>query len=445
MNMRIVKTVFVKEVVETFRDKRTMIIMIILPIILMPSMIIGIPYLTLQREVEIAELPSRIAVVGYNATSDIPDVITGLRISPLHYFLNSSEENLDNLTKQLRRLNQSEEDYDAFVEFYEMLHFHHVNDLETAETMYEQGEVHAIVVIPDNLLDLESNNEIVEINVSVDSTNSRSTRAWSRVNIVINNLYVTARQQEVLKEKGLTDEEIEYVIVPSLAIPYDTSTPEERGGFVLAMLLPLILGIYIVTGSMYHTIDTTAGEKERHTLEALLVTPPSKTELVMGKFWSILLITMLIIIVAMASLVVSLHFSSSLFEGMGAVSFVLSIPVIIFLIVIFFVLAVLVNAVEMAICFFAKSFKEAENYITPIIFMVLIPAIFLQGLAPEDMADIMFVIPILNVLAVFQEVLLNVVNPLHIATVILTSSVYAILASILAIRIFNREEVLFRT
>ncbi|UCH89209.1 MAG: ABC transporter permease [Thermoplasmata archaeon] len=445
MNFRIIKTVFKKEVIETFRDKRTMIIMLVLPVILMPSMIIGIPALTLQREVEISELPSKIAVVGYNATSDIPDIATGLRISSLHYFLNSSDENLENLTAQIRELNESEEDIEDIIDFFENLHFYHVDTLDDAMELFDDGQVHAIVEIPFDLLDLEDRNEIVNITVYFDNTKTRSRFAYTRVNLIVSDLYTRSRQQEVLQERGLSQSEIEYVIMPSFTYPEDTSTPEERGGFILAMLLPMILGIYIVTGSMYHTIDTTAGEKERHTLEALLVTPPSKTELVMGKFLSILLVTMLIIIVAMLSLVISLHYSSEIFGGIGAVSFSMSLPVIIFLIVIFFVLAVLVNAVEMAICFFAKSFKEAENYITPIIFMVLIPAIFLQGLSPEDMTLSMFFVPILNVLTVFQEVLLGVVDPLHIGIVIGTSTLYAILASIIAIRIFNREEVLFRT
>jgi sodium transport system permease protein len=445
MNFRIIKTVFKKEVIETLRDKRTMVIMIVLPVILMPLMIIGIPALTIQREVEISELPSDIAVVGYDATTDIPNITAGPKFSLLKIFLNSTEENVEELTTEIAKLNQSDDDYEFFIEFYNDLNFLHVDGEETALQLYEDGEVHAVVIIPSDLLELEENNKLVNITVLFDNTNTRSRLAYQRVNIIVGTLYKTARQQEVLRESGLSEDEIQYVIFPSYAKPEDTSTPEQRGGFILAMLLPMILGIYIVTGSMYHTIDTTAGEKERHTLEALLVTPPTKTEIVLGKFSSILVITMLIILVAMLSLVVSLYYSSEVFGGMGAVSFSLSIPVIIFLVVIFFVLAVLVNAVEMAICFFAKSFKEAENYITPIIFMVLVPAIFLQGLSPEDMTLPMFFIPILNVLTVFQEVLLDVVNPLHIAIVILTSTFYAVLASILAIRIFNREEVLFRT
>jgi sodium transport system permease protein len=439
MNLRIVKTVFKKEIIDSFRDKRTMIIMLVLPIILMPAMIIGIPALTIQRSVEIAEFPSKIGIVGYNSTSDIPNISVGVRISPLHYFLNSSDENLDNLTSQIRKLNQSDEDYDAFVEFYNDLKFFHIDSMGDAKKFYDDGQLHAIVIIPGDLLNFEQQNQLVNITVMFDNTNARSRLAYMRVNIVVDDLYRTARQREVLQEKGLSEEEIQYVIVPSITYPEDTSTPEQRGGYILAQLLPLILGIYIVTGSMYHTIDTTAGEKERHTLEALLVTPPSKTELVMGKFCSILLITMLIIIVAMLSLVVSLFYSSSFFGGVGTVSFALSPAVIIFLVGIFFVLAVLVNAIEMAISFFAKSFKEAENYITPIIFMVLMPAIFLQGLSPEDMTLSMFFVPILNVLAVFQEVLLDVVDPLHITIVVLTSSLYALLASIVAIQIFNRE------
>ena len=114
-------------------------------------------------------------------------------------------------------------------------------------------------------------------------------------------------------------------------------------------------------------------------------------------------------------------------------------------ILIFFVLAVMVNALEMALCFMAKSFKEAQNYVTPLTFAVLIPAIMLQGFAVEDLSLWYFAIPIFNVLAVFQEVLLGTIDLTHLGVVVGTSGLYAVASCIISLRVFEREDILFRS
>jgi sodium transport system permease protein len=127
------------------------------------------------------------------------------------------------------------------------------------------------------------------------------------------------------------------------------------------------------------------------------------------------------------------------------ISFELTPDVMAIVVVIFFFLAVMVNALEMAICFLAKTFKEAQNYVTPLTFAVLFPAILLQGIAVEDAPWWLFVLPIINVLALFQEVLLDAMVTDHLLLVIGTSVLYAAISSVIAIKTFEREDILFRS
>jgi sodium transport system permease protein len=175
------------------------------------------------------------------------------------------------------------------------------------------------------------------------------------------------------------------------------------------------------------------------------VTPPRRKSLVIGKFLTILTITVLIILVAMLAMVMSLNLGSMYIATFSNISFELTPAVMGIVMLIFFVLAVMINALEMALCFLAKSFKEAQNYVTPLTFAVLFPAILLQGIAVEDAPSWLFMLPIINVLAVFQEVLLGSVNLEHMGMVVLSSSVYAVISSAIAIKTFEREDILFRS
>jgi sodium transport system permease protein len=510
MNLQIIRTVFIKELTDAFRDRRTMFIMIVLPVLIMPAVMIGIPALTIEKQKVMMQQPSEIVVIGYESTMDQaaleeeyerigeeydPDInaddaldqvaenlsgnqsidetidmvqfrIQANHTSWFHYLLGPQlyralffQPIIDRLAMeiQLRENGSAPVNYtdyskaslestkDSLESLIDMrIRYSSKSQLDREITRLRDGEIHAIVEIDPNILRKEREREQADLTYHGDVSNTKSRIAVNRIQQV-HSYYTQLIQTENLLLEGLEEDDIEFIQVPLRTFYEEESTESDRGGFFLSMILPMILGIYVVSGSMYTTIDITAGEKERHTLEALLVTPPARTNLVLGKFLTILTITILIIVVAMLAMVLSLNLGSRYIDTFENISFELTPQVMAIVVVIFFFLAVMVNALEMAICFLAKSFKEAQNYVTPLTFAVLFPAILLQGIAVEDAPWWLFVLPIINVLALFQEVLLGAMSIDHLMLVIGTSVMYALVSSVIAIKTFEREDILFRS
>ena len=86
----------------------------------------------------------------------------------------------------------------------------------------------------------------------------------------------------------------------------DVSTKQERGGFLLSFILPLFIVIWSITGGMYTAMDVSAGEKERSTLEALLLTPATRLEITLGKLLAVATVAFMTIVAALSSMVYSL-------------------------------------------------------------------------------------------------------------------------------------------
>ncbi len=503
LDLRIISTVFVKELREAFRDRRTTIIMVVLPLLLMPAVVIGMPMLMYEKQKAVVAQPSEIVVLGYEDTVDeegkwsalsellVPygitiensedeaefllDMLAGqypgeiqnetLRIiydhfSMLNVLLSNDTvrtqafqawfETLEQAERSARAngttINQSvsSDDIEKLMEDFVISHASR-DSLSYQVDRVRQGLVHAVIVIPADILESEAERSYVNVTVYFDQTNSKSLLAYQRVSAYIGTFYTYFLQIEVMNAEGMEPAQMSFVLYPSAFWPEDIPTESERGAYFLSFFLPMILGIYVVSGSMYTTIDITAGEKERHTMEALLVTPPKRINLVLGKFLTIITMTLLIIMIAMFSMVFSLNLGSATIDTLQNISFNLTPAMLGIVILIFFVLAVMVNALEMALCFMAKSFKEAQNYVTPLTFAVLIPAIMLQGFAVEDLSLWYFAIPIFNVLAVFQEVLLGTINLTHLGVVVGTSGLYAVASCIISLRVFEREDILFRS
>ncbi|HHY99357.1 MAG TPA: ABC transporter permease [Firmicutes bacterium] len=237
------------------------------------------------------------------------------------------------------------------------------------------------------------------------------------------------------------------ILMPPQVTSENTAPKEKRGGLILAMILPTIITIWASIGGMYTAIDVAAGEKERGTLEPLIVTPPSRDSLVIGKFLAVLTVSAITVLLVVGGILVALRFGD-LAGAMGddKAEFVLPVARAIGIFLIGFLLASLTSAIEITLSIFARSFKEAQNYITPLYIAVMVPGVLSQissagGTSP---APWYFLIPVANAVEIFKELLLGTINWNHIGITAGSSLIYAILALMAAIRIFSREDVLFR-
>jgi len=255
-----------------------------------------------------------------------------------------------------------------------------------------------------------------------------------------------------LREKTARDRLEARKLPVSLLKPFDieqknVAPPEKVGGSLFGGLIGYMVILLCMTGAMYPAIDLTAGEKERGTMETILCSPVERTHLVLGKFLMVLTASLASAVLSVISMGVSFLGVSKLgsLESGGRSPFQMSINPKAVLAVFGMVLpmAVLFAAALMTIALFAKSYKEAQSYLTPMTFLVVIPAV--ASLLPGvELNAKLALVPVLNTSLVSKEILTGTYHWNYIALIFLSSCAYAAAAMFIAVKMFQREDVLFR-
>ncbi|SDR92123.1 ABC transporter permease [Opitutus sp. GAS368] len=258
-----------------------------------------------------------------------------------------------------------------------------------------------------------------------------------------------------LVEKRLTDRGLSPTVMTPFTVERKNVAPQQRvdgakfGGFI-----PYLIIILCFTGAMYPAMDTTAGEKERGTMETLLCSPVPRLNLVLGKFLLVLTGSLTAIVCSLTSMAVMGVVAGTVFGGGGgpvaakASTTFTMMPAIdplgmFGVMAMVLPVAMLFAAVALTISLFAKSMKEAQSYLAPMMFVVVMPAIL--GLMPGiELTARTALIPIFNLSLVCKEMLSGVWHWNYIALIFGSSALYAGLAFALCVRMFNRESVMFR-
>ncbi len=234
----------------------------------------------------------------------------------------------------------------------------------------------------------------------------------------------------------------------------DVATASEVGGNVWSRLFPFLLVMMSLTGAFYPAVDLCAGEKERGTMETLLISPASRAEIVAGKFLTIMLasvITALLNLVSMGLTGIQLanRFGGiALAPGRRPAISALTPPTLqaaFWMIVLLIPLAAFFSAVCLALAILARSMKEGQYYMTPL-YLVCIPLVFLT-LAPEIELNLFIsLLPITGVALLLKALILEKydVAARFFLPVMIPTLVYAAVALRWAVDQFQREEVLFR-
>lgn len=249
--------------------------------------------------------------------------------------------------------------------------------------------------------------------------------------------------QTVLETKGIPTWTAESVKLQRKEV--QVGEGKGAGDFIVGML-PYLIVIWAFYGGFGIVSDLVAGEKEKNTLETLLITPVRRTQIVLGKFLALATVSLLsslssvfgILFVGLARL----PGTTELFKGGSGVT-----PVS-FLII----LAVLLPAVALfasillAISSNAKNPREAQTQLTLVSFVVIMPAIFSQFIGLTDAASAMWVnfVPVLNTANNIRLALLGKPEPMAILITVVLSTVLAAIALRVAVWLFNREQVLTR-
>ncbi len=221
-----------------------------------------------------------------------------------------------------------------------------------------------------------------------------------------------------------------------------TALPSATSGSAdsLSSLIPLILILMTITGAVYPAIDLTAGERERGTLEMLIAAPVPRMGLLLAKYATVLLVAVMtatINLVSMTVTVMATGLGTVLFGDTG-LSFLLVVEIFGLLIL----FAAFFSAILLAVTSFARSFKEAQAYLIPLMIVSIAPGVF--SLLPDlKLGGLLIVTPLANVVLLARDLLQNNVQPVAAAVVVVSTLVYALSAIMVAARIFGTDAILY--
>lgn len=228
--------------------------------------------------------------------------------------------------------------------------------------------------------------------------------------------------------------------------PVKIGSDQSASDFVIK-LLPYIIVIYAFYGGMGSVGDLVAGEKEKKTLETLLITPVSRTDIAVGKFLALGTLCLASSLSAVVGLllagVIKLKIFEKLFpEGLGVSATSLALVVLVLLPAV-----VLFASLMLAISTRSKNLREAQTQLTLASLIVLMPAMFSQFIGLTDFANAMWVnaVPVLNTANAIRNVLLGKPELVPIAVGVLVNAVLGVIALVWAIRLFKQEAVLNST
>lgn len=252
-------------------------------------------------------------------------------------------------------------------------------------------------------------------------------------------------------EKELLDErfrrlELDQSIVEAVKLePHNVASMEERVGKQVGGLLPYMFILFCFLGAMYPAIDLGAGEKERGTLETLLTAPVNRFHILLGKFGVVVVSGLLSAAVSIAGLFVTLKRSPDLPpEFMDLILKLLGWDTILLLMSLLLPLTILFAGVLLSVSLTARSFKEAQSLISPLNILIIMPAAI--GLMPGiELSFSNAWIPVLNVSLATKEILAGTVKPSELAVVYASSITLAVASLWGSAWWFGRESTIFRS
>ncbi|GAC1430584.1 MAG: ABC transporter permease [Chloroflexota bacterium] len=395
--MTIVGIIYRKELLDTIRDRRTLLVMIVVPLLLMPALIVGLNKLTTSS----ARATARVAVSG---TGYVPQLMALLRA--------------DSTLKV-------------------------VTDGDPAALVRDQKADVGLVVGPAFAARLRASLP-APLTIVSDETQATSSLGAERVRAVLQ-AYQTRIAFGRLRARGVDPHLLEVVAIGTRNV----ASQQAMSGLILSFILPVFLVIWAITGGMYTAIDVAAGEKERNTLEALLMTPARKVEITIGKLLAVTSVAFVAMIAAVGSLAYSLQRWP--LEGRaaggpgGAAAASLPAATLAVMLGIGLLLALTFSSLELALSVFARSFKEAQNYITPLYLATLVPVSAINAIPTLRPATGLFLIPVISAVLVFKEALLGRMQLLHLLLSCASLAVFAAASVAAASYVFTRESVLFKT
>ncbi len=396
--MKTFLTIFRKEFTDSVRDRRTLFMMVVFPLLLFPLLMTVVTRLQLSQMRKAEEKILRLSLVNEQYAPGIAELAAstpGLRLLP-------------------------------------------PVPADSAASLIQQDSLDAVIVVAPDFRE-----QVDAMRTGVLTLIFKSSEDYAIAKRRLHD--IIDRYEKGLVERRFAALKIDRSVVSAVTVrERDIATAKEKVGRSIGGFIPYLFVIFCFMGSMYPAIDLAAGEKERGTIETLLTAPVGRFEILLGKFAVVVLAGLLSATVSMLGLYLALRQAKEVpQELLQAVQGILDVPSVLLTLSLLLPLAIFFAGFLLSLSMFAKSYKEAQSIISPLAIVIILPVLI--GMVPGfELNPVTALIPVLNVSLATKEIIAGTIRPELLTLVYLSLVVLAVLSLWACSRFFNREETIFR-
>ena len=370
-----------KELRELFRDKKSLAMMLVIPIFI-PLLVIGMSALF---ESQVSKDVSEYNKIGfaYEMTEEEKSIAEEMNIE----IINGNEEEL--------------------------------------KQKYDNGEINLYITKQDN-----------KYIINTDGSDN-STFASSLMETYFNT-YKQYLQQSYLQENNINPNEVLNIItVEENVLEQDNYFANYIKNYAFLFIM-----MAITVSATYPATDTTAGERERGTLETLLTFPIKSKDIIVGKFLGVTVSSIITGIISLALAILSLMITKNMFSIYEGIDIMYSPITILFAVIVIIAYSFFISGLCIAIASTSKTFKEAQSALTPLTFISFFPGMiaFMMGITTTP---ILSIVPFLNFTLIFTDINNGTINLLNIGLMAISTIIYISLVFAHIIKQYKSEKVLF--
>ena len=396
--MSIIVSIFKKELIDVLRDRRTLMFMVVIPILITPLLIIGsIKFQEYQNK----KSEEKILKIAY---------------------INESE---DSLTKQLLSDQKG-------VKIIEGV------PIDSIESYIKSDSLQGGLYLGKGFLKKIKTNSSGDVKIYYKSSDLMS-KSKKRIQAALD-IYKEKIIAERLKQLNVDGQILEPITITNI----DMATAKETLGKAIGGFIPYVLVMFIFLGAMYPAIDLGAGEKERGSLETLLSSPATKFEITMGKLLVVSLTGIVSGLVSVLGISSSLFFIDKIPVQIQETILELINPFMIFSIIILMIpIAIFFASMLLSISFYARSFKEAQSLMGPLNMVIIVP-LFLSLGPGMEMDHATALMPLINVGLLTKEILAGSVELIYFIETLFSLLFCAAIGIWFSVFWFKKENTIFR-
>ena len=418
-----VRLIFFRETRDQLRDRRMVFMIAVLPLLLYP--LLGLNWIQVSQFMQ--EKPSRVLLAGASGLPTDPSLVDEDRFVEDVCLPGEAEKirlDLDSITRTRADAEGllAEGTYDAVIVF--------PPDFAGRLTEFQEQLVEA----SDNADDLS----VPQPEIYFDTANRRSAIAHSRLAQVLRSW-----RDQVVRQTLKKTHVPATVTEPFQVTSSDVAEPSTRRAAQWSQLLPFVVVIWALTGAFYPAVDLCAGEKERGTLETLLSSPAARSEIVWGKLLTVMAFSMITSLLNLLSMAMTGVFALSMMESTGGMVEPPPATAIIWLVIGLIPIAALFSALALAIAAFARSSKEGQYYLMPLL-LVTLPLMMLPMTLDLELGTAL--IPVTGLMLLLRELIEGQYGAAltYLPPVAIVTGGCCLLAVRWAVEQFHKESVMFR-